>query len=230
MNISEPDVHAIFTVKPIKHSSSATIKCAGHVTEEERQKKGVGDEPIVCNNIKDTSIKDPNIKDEEKYIFRITDTVFARFYKCYIVDSYIMTHKVLPVLYASIIYKTQIVGGHLLNIFIEFSIEDENIKSEKQLIGNTIKGKYLLTIKKDNDENPKTMELDSYTTEAMTIETLKTIIDTKEMRDVIEELLEQKRQERVEKYGSFTCEEFEISRPKYNFNKLVQEYINKNKI
>lgn len=218
---TESNIHAVFNVKPVKNTSSAIIKCAGHVNNEE-EKKSLGDEPIVCNN---------EATDEGKYVFPISDIVFARFYKCYIVDSYLMTHKVIPVMYASIMYQNKMVGGMLLNIFIEFRIEDDNIKSEKQLVGNKINGKYMITIRKEDknntNEEPKTIELDNYTTEAKTIETLKSIILTEEMKEVIDELLEKRRVERIEKFGSFNGEDFEILKPKYNFNNLVKEYIKK---
>lgn len=223
MSKLDSEIHAVFTIKPVKNTSTAVIKCAGHIKNED-DKKSLGDEPLVCNE----NVKDP--KDESKYIFPITDIVYARFYKCYIIDTYLMAHKSLPVMYASIMYQNQIVGGLLLNIFIEFIIEDENIKSEKQLVGNKLNGKFMITIKKDdknNTEEPKTIELDNYTTDAITIETLKSIMMTEEMKEVIDELLEKRRLERIEKFGSFNGEDFEISKPKYNFNKLVKEYIKK---
>jgi hypothetical protein len=197
----------IFRVKPIKNTSSAIVRCLGHVSEEEE----VNDEPIECSDIPENKFE---------YPIKINDILTAKFFRPSITGAYLMTTDTLPVLCCTVIYRTNLYGGVLLNIIIEFKIE-KDIKTEKQLIDNTIVGKYQLTIKRDNKE-PKILELDNYTSDKFTMETIKTLLETEEMGSLYKELLEERRLERVEKYGEVKTD---INKPKYNFNKLVEEYM-----
>jgi hypothetical protein len=156
-----------------------------------------------------------------KYIYNISETVYARFYKSMIAGNYLMMNKALPVIHCSILYEDKLVKGFLLNICIEFQITTK-VKSEKELINNKLDGIYQIVIRKDEKEDAKCIELEIFPTEKIIIETLKTIIQTDEMKSVIKDMLEKRRLERIEKYGSF--DDIEIPKPRYNFNKLVQQY------
>lgn len=212
--------HALFQIRPVKNSSSATIRCIGHITEEER----VIDEPIVCTSPDENKNNKKN--ENEKYIHDISESLYVRFYRPSVTDVYLMTTKILPVMYCSIMYQDTLVGGLLFNIFVEFKIVSE-ITNEKDLIGKNLDGKYQITIRKNDTTPPKYTELDTYFSDKMTIEILKSIIDTKEINDMIAEILEERRLERVEKYGKINTD---IPTVKYNFNKLVKEYMETNKL
>jgi hypothetical protein len=125
-------------------------------------------------------------------------------------------------MYASIIYQTDLLGGLLLNIFVDFIIETE-IKSEKQLINNQLDGKYQIRIKIDENIDPKIIDLDLFTGNKLTIEALKTLIDTEEMRSIISDLMDDRRRDRKEKLGQMDTSHC-IPKPRYNFNVLVEQY------
>ena len=111
-----------------------------------------------------------------------------------------------------------------MNIFIEFIIQSE-IKNEKQLINNKIEGKYMIVFRINDDnniDNPNSIEIDNYYTNDMMIDTIKALAETEDMNNVIKCILEKRRKEREEKYGSF--DDIEIHKPKYKFKNLVSEY------
>lgn len=212
------DLHAVFSLKPIKGTSTAILKCVGHVNGEGK----ICDEPLVCNDGK------PNEDEDNKYVYKITDTVNARFYHCNIRDSYVMISRTLPVLYASIMYQTELLCGLLFDIFVDFVIKSE-IKSEKQLINTNLDGKYQLRIKISDKDVPKIIDLDSFDSIKFVIEMIKTLIETDEMKSIIAKLMEERRKERLEKMGSVD-EEIDIPKPKYNFTELVKQYKRDGKI
>ena len=82
----------------------------------------------------------------------------------------------------------------------------------------------VIRINDDTKENIKlkTIDIDEYYTEKIMIDTIKTLTETSEMHEIIKDLLEKRRIERGEKYGS--VDDIEIQKPKYNFKDLVNEY------
>ena len=202
-------MQSVFFTKPVKNSSSSIIKFAGQKSTDDK----INDEPIECNDK----------KDNEKYIHNINSNVYLRFFRPYYNEAYLLSNKVLPVIYASVMYYNKIWGGLLMNICIEFNITS-NIKSEKDLINNRIDGKYMLAIRiaDENVEAPSITDLDEYINDTAMIDTIISLAQTQHMTDIINQLLEKKRIERIQKYGSF--DDIEIPVPKYNFNKVVENY------
>lgn len=203
---NDSKIHAIFSIKPIKTTNKAIIKCVGHIKEGET----IADEPIKTQNGSD-----------DDYVYRITDTIFARFFRSYIQGSYLMTTKTQPVIYASIMYKEQLVGGLLCNIFLDFTISS-SVQNEKQLINNNLEGKYSLRIKLNKTDPPKIMDFGTYDSDEYAIDVMKSILDTKEMAGIIAKMMEERKRERIEKLGSM--DDIEIPKPKYNFTELVKQY------
>lgn len=211
-------IGTVFNVKPLNNSSNAIIKYQGTMDTTDVVK----DEPIMCNE-----------DDENKYVYNISEKVYARFYKSMITGNYLMTNRILPVLYCSIMYHDTIVKGFLLNVCIEFEIKTK-IVSENDLINKKLEGKYKISIHKDENyyqldnqiNKPKYIDLDNFTTEEIIIETLKSLINTPDMKELIKEMMNVRRLERIEKYGSIT--DYEIPKPSYNFNKLVEQYSQNN--
>lgn len=211
------DKHAVFTVKPIRGTNTAIIKCIGHVLGTEK----IADESLICNNQKDGSDLS-----EDRYSYMITDTIYARFYHCNITDIFLLTTKTLPVIYGSIMYRTNLIGGLLFNLFIDFTVTSE-IKSEVNLVNNTLEGKYTMRIKTDNDP-PKIIELDMYHGQEFMIDIMKSLLETEEMKSLIAKLMEDRRLARVDYLGS--TDDVDIPKPKYNFTNLVKEYKSTGKI
>jgi hypothetical protein len=214
--MSKPEeINAIFITKPVKNTSHAIIKCIGHRKVGDK----INDEPLECNLA--TTKKDPG----ETYVYNLSEKLYIRFYRSVYTDIYLMTHKTLPVIYCSLMYYDTFWGGLLMNICIEFIIESE-IKTEKQLIDSKIEGKYVIVIRINDDTKEniklKTIDIDEYYTEKIMIDTIKTLTETSEMHEIIKDLLEKRRIERGEKYGS--VDDIEIQKPKYNFKDLVNEY------
>lgn len=230
-------IHAVFSVKPNKGTNTAMLKCVGHV----KVGSDISDEPLICNILKDsTTDSDGNGNgngnsngnsnsngNNDKYVYKITDAIYANFFHCNIRDSYVMTSKILPVIYASILYQTSLVCGHLFNIFIDFVIETE-IKSEKELVNNALNGKYQLRIKIDDNDKPKIIDLDCFDGTEFVIEMMKNLIETDEMKSIISKLMEERKKERVEKLGSL--DDIDVPKPKYNFTDLVKQYKNSGKL
>lgn len=202
------NIHAVFNIKPIKNSNTAIIKCIGKISNTDN----LYDEPLSCS------------KDNE-YVYNITDTIYAKFYRCNIKDSYILTTKMLPVMYASVLYQSQLICGLLFNIFLDFTIKSE-IKSEKQLINTILNGQYQLRIKTD-DTNSKILPLELFENEESSLEIMKFLLETAEMKAVITKLLEERKKERQDKMGIMN--DLEIPKPKYNFTELVKQYENTGK-
>jgi len=207
------NINAVFYTKPIKNSSSAKIRCAGHKKVGEK----INDEPLICN--KDTQKEDH----AEKYVYDLSETLYLRFYRALYTDKYLMTNKTVPVLYCSLVYHDNFWGGLLMNICIEFTIKSE-VNNEKQLVDSKIDGNYAIVIRINDDtkQKPKTIDIEEYFTDDMMIDTIKSLAETSEMQDIIKQILEKRRLERVEKYGSF--DDIEIPKPKYNFKDLVNKY------
>lgn len=198
--MSKKNMHGVYCLKPIKNTNTAIIKCVGIVEDN----VAIADEELMTGN---------------KHSYTLSDTVFVKFYKCNLMDSFIITTRTLPFLYASILYQNELTGGSLFKIYIDFRIESD-VKSEKELINNTLNGKYSIRIK--TDDNEKIIELDKYDGNASMIETLKLLVQTDEMRDIISNLMEERRKERIALLGSM--EDIEIPKVTYNFNDLVKKY------
>lgn len=219
---TDSDLHSVFSVKPIKNSNAAILKCVGHVSGTNE----IADEPLMCEKSRNTDTEEkPNgcadVNEDTRYVYKITDTIFARFYHCNIRDAFIMTSKILPVLYSSITYQTELVTGILFTIFIDFVIKSE-VKSEKQLINTKLDGNYQLRIKTSENDPPKIIDLDLFEGIDYSIDMIKMIIETDEIKEVIAKILEERRKERQEKMGS--VDDFDIPKPRYNFTALVQQY------
>ena len=213
----DDSIQTIFMVKPVKETNTALIRCVGQVNKGDN----IADEPLICN---DTSSSNK----DDQYIYKITDTIYARWYLCHIRDTFLMTSKTLPVLYASIMYQTELLSGLLFNIFVDFTIETD-IKSEKQLINTTLDGKYRLLIKINEKDSPKIIELDSFTGNKSMVDTIKTLIETDAMKSLIAQLIEERRKERQERFGSMETDSYCIPKPKYNFNQLITQQEENNK-
>lgn len=217
--------YGIFRVKAIKGTNTAKIKYCGLFNDDDNNK--IVDEPLICNGTEGRNGMIGNINDSDgnEYIYKINDTIYMRFYYCNIRDSFLLSSRRLPIIYATIMYHTPIITGILFNIFLEFEITTM-VKTEKQLINMTLDGKYQLRIIL-NDKESRVIELDSFTSNKDMIETIKTLIDTDEMKFIITKLLEDRRKERCERLGLID-NTYSIPKAKYNFNQLVKEYEEKN--
>lgn len=234
---SETSLHAIFALKPNKGTNTALIKCVGHVEEGEN----VADEPLpwrVTASASASASTPPPVtvpatsptvtaSEAEHFVYQITDSIYARFYNCHLKDTFIMTTKTLPVMYASIMYKNELVCGLLMNIFVDFTIKSE-VKTEKHLINAPLEGTFAIRIKINDTDPPKVIELDLFHGTDFMIETMIGILETEEMKAIIGRLMEERRRERMGYLGSM--DDIEIPRPKYNFTELVKEYKRTGKI
>lgn len=215
--------HTVFRVKSKKGTNIIKLKCVGLVETDEKY----ADEPIICNDNLPTS---PN--NEDQYVHEISDTVHMRFYKCNIIDSFLMATKKLPVLYASILYQTHITAGLLFNIFVHFKIKTE-IKNEQQLVNSPLEGLYDVSLKIDDETIHSDLKIDVYMGDKAMIEKLKEFVKTDEIKKRIIEVQEKRRLERIEKIGSYELdddESFEPPTPKFIFKNLVEEYKKTGKI
>ena len=218
--------HLFFNTKI--QNSSIIIKCIDKNDSEEL----ILDEQLECS---------PNKTGGEKYVYDINDKMYARFYKCTLSDDFIMKNRVLPIMYASISYQEKITGGVLMNLFLEFKIED-TIADEHGLINKNLNGKFYITMKPNNDikdidrllELSKTplLELEECFSKNQVIEKLINIINSEEMNNIFNILLSKIQKERIAKYGihnSYDYEKYKMMRPKKNFQEMADEFINSQK-
>jgi len=213
---SKEETHGIFIVKPIRETNTAIIKCIGHVKEENT----IADEPIACNKNDSSDIGD-------KYTYNITDSIYMKFFHCNIRDSFLMITKILPVMCGSIMYKTELVCGLLFNIFVEFTIGSE-VKSERALIGSTLDGRYQMRLRFNDTDPPKVIDLESYHGDDFMVDTMKSLMETDEMKCMIAKLMDDRRKTRLSHMGS--TNDIEIPKPRYNFTELVKQYRSTGKI
>lgn len=213
------EIQALFTVKPVRGTSRGKIKCIGHIKKTDK----FNDEPLMCNE--DVTKKQTN---EEKYVYILREEVHARFFRPTISDRYLMSTKVLPVMYGIIGYKQKLTSGTLLMIIVEFKIE-KDVKSEKELIGSELDGKYQIRIKKMTENQndyigTSAIELDNYLGDKNMIETIKKMMKTDEIDQLIDEMLEVRKKERIEKYGGVDDQLTTIPKTVYKFNDLVEQF------
>jgi len=208
------ELHAVFNIKTFNNSNNAVIKCVGHIKKDEK----FIDERIKCSD-----------KTKNQYVYELSEDITVRFNKCHMIDTYLVSNQILPILYASVTYENSIVKSVLFNIFINFKIDDiKKIISEKQLINKKISGKYSVSIKLD-DKTCSDTTIDKYISDEEMVKTIKEMLKTDEMTKLIYQMKEKRRQERQEIYGSID----DFQKPptiKYNFKNLVSKYKKTGKI
>jgi hypothetical protein len=199
----------VFQLKPLKNSNKVKIIYAGNISPNEK----LGDNSLECAK-----------KDADDFIdvntYKITNDVFGKIFQCNILGAFLMSTKKLPVMYASIMYnKKNILTGFLCSIFVYFVIE-ENITSEKQLIGTELTGKYVMEIKTDSGE--KSIEMENFTSVEETIEKLKAFTTTESMIEIIGTLLEIRDKERSKEMGAIE-EDYAPPVARINISKLAEK-------
>jgi len=204
-------LHAFFSPKS-GPNNTLILKCVGHIKGE----YNVNDEQLQCNR-----------EGEDKTSYQITDNVHAKFFKCNLRDSFLMTTRTLPIMYCSIMFQNNLMCSLLFNIYVEFVISSE-IKTEKQLIGAPLIGQYRLRIKINDTDPEKVIDLESFTGYNFMMKLIIELIETNEMKTVIGKTIEDERKKRIEKYGSL--DDIEIPKVKYNFSELVKQYKKSGKV
>lgn len=197
--------HGIFYVKPVHDSNNAIIKCAGLINQNEK----IVDEQIECN------------QGENRFVHKFNDDIDIKFYRCNMPDWYLMTTRTIPILCATFIYQHPIVPCNLFCVLVEYNITSK-IESEKKLINNVLDGNYQIRI--DSKTNPLTVSLDKYeTTPKMVNKILEFIEKEKEtIQCAINQSLEDKRSERIQKFGE--VKNIDIPIVTYKDKNLVNAY------
>lgn len=195
-------MNTIFRVKTFKKQNKILIKCVGKLTENEK------------------------LLDEELETYDLDENHHTVFYKCNLTSSFLVSTKIIPVMYASVFHKQQITQGILFDIFIRFGITSD-VKNDKELIGSPLEGKYFCTVVCDG-KDIKNEPLEYFHGKIETIEYIKNLLKSETITKLIKDQNDKRYKERIKKYGSFT--DFEIPKPTFNFDKLVNEYKKTGKI
>jgi len=128
-------------------------------------------------------------------------------FQCAIVDSFLVTTKKLPMMYAAIIYEKGTFRSILFSIFVYFTILD-NITSEAQLINSDINGKFTIELYMDGKHHVLDDQFsnEGYIGFDQTSEYLVTLASDENFKPVIKKMITEKDIERKELYKKIAGE------------------------
>lgn len=171
--------HGIYTLEGVDNESKIIIKPIGMISDIE--------------TVRDTLIER----------FEISKNVYGEIFVCNILDSYLVTTKKLPMIYVNVIYDKTVVRSFLFSIYINFTV-DADIKKESNLIKTKLSGKFGTEICINN----KYQELSSENTQLAAFpgiikikKILKKLTQSKELKTVIDDLIDITNKERVKQFG-----------------------------
>lgn len=199
--MSEETVRGIFSVNGIKNTNQVRIKHLDNV--KLKKQEFVPDELI------------------ERY--EIVKDVFGEIYKCNITDVYLMSSKTLPIMYVSVIHEQPLRRFLLFRVYFQFEITKE-IKDIKDLLDNPIDGVFELEIDLENKRKKLEDTITSFTGNEKIISKLTEFTKVDEMKELINNLLEEIRERLREQYDDY----FDAYAPPKNVISLKNYKISKN--
>lgn len=202
----------VFQLRGINNTNKARLKLAGYITDDNQY----DDEEIIL---------DINTKATTK---EIMDTVFVKMYKCRMTDGFVSSHKKLPLMYASIFYQKKFVTGYLFSVYIYFDIETDTkkFKTLRALTDSELDGKYTLEIVMD--KKTEVIDLDKFMGYERTIDYLLNIIQSDEIKNIIQIELKHRDEERRKQFGKLL--DSRPKEPSYNFSELLNQVKNGNDV
>lgn len=209
--LEQDDKMYIFQVKALRNTNNAQLKVNGYVTEG--------------SNFPDEKLEfGKNMMADGNKALQIMDDVYIMLYKCNLTDAYVVSHKKLPVMYASIMYQRPFTTGYLFTINVVFEIETdtEKIKTVKQLLSMNLEGKYYMEIQMD--DKTEVIPLDDFPGYDEMVDNLITIIKDDAMKEIIIVQLKARDEDRKKRLGGMT--DYSVPEPKYNFSEKVKMYEN----
>lgn len=171
--------HGLYTLDGVENESKVIIKPIGMISDIE--------------TVRDTLIER----------FEISKNVYGEIFACNILDSFMMTTKKLPMIYANVIYDKTVVRSFLFSIYITFTV-DADIKNEKNLIKTKLSGKFGTEIcinNKYKELNSENSSLSVFPGIIKIKKLLKKLTQSTELTPIINELIDIINKERVKQFG-----------------------------
>lgn len=166
--MSEETVRGIFSINGIKNTNQIKIK---HLENMKLKKNEfVPDELINRTEI---------VKD-----------VYAEIYMCHITDVYLMSSKILPIMYVSVIYEQPLRRFLLFRVYFQFEILSE-IKSVKDLLENHIEGTFSIELDLDNKKQKLEDNIKSYIGNDKMYNKLNEFVTNNDMKSLIADLVDE---------------------------------------
>jgi hypothetical protein len=203
--------HLVVNVQPIKNSTNAIIQSRAIVATND----AIYDDPIYVKNSN-------NVETHRLYL---SDDSYIEFFRCSVIDSYLMTHNTIPILYGVLMYVDKITSGKAVTFFLNFEIKSK-INSPSELIGTEILGEYSLHILFENITDPTIMIIDKFVSEGEIIDTILLECNKDNIKSHVNTTIKfaQKKRQDTNTFKTY------IPKPTYKFDQLLSEYRQNGKI
>jgi hypothetical protein len=205
----------VYSLEPFDNENYARFKEKGYV----RYGKNFDDEVIKLDFIDESKIKYKVDLNTNRVIYN--ENIYIQFYKDNVASTYFCNTTKIPIFHCAVMYNKSVIIANLLNIYLYFNIKSaKSIRSYKELISKKLPGSYELIIEfNDKQDN---LPFDNFTNFNDMIYTLIELFSTDIMGNMINEEIEKRSKERVDKYGDL--EKFTLPSKTVNFNDLVKQY------
>lgn len=162
-----------------------------------------------------------HIADKLIVTHEVSKGVCAEFYACNILDSFLISTKLLPMMYVKIILDKPLRRIFLYRINVYFNILSD-IKDSKDLINNEIEGEFKCELVLNDIESVlNNINLRRFTSTERLVEKLMAYIKSQESSENIQKIIaredEIQKQKCIEEYGQFAIPRRIISLRNYDF-------------
>jgi hypothetical protein len=152
---------------------------------------------------------------------RYNEEVYFQFYKDNVASTYFTRTSRIPVFHCSVMFSKQIILANLINIYLYFNVENtKSYKSYEQLVSSEIKGTYELIVEYSNKQ--ESLPFDKFTSIEDLVKDIVELLTTDLMKQMIEDEIERRNEERVQKYGK--VDDYILPDKTINFEELVKKY------
>lgn len=219
--INGADLIPVFRIKPVNHSNMGKLIHCGNITRNSK----LGDEDIDI--IQDELSKKSGMQNAHYITKHGKYDIYAKFFKCNILGSYLFNNEDMPVFYMSLIFEKQFLAGFLGNFSLIFLPDKGEIKSVSKIsdsLNVNLNGTYFIEFYYDKEEDTKNKFLE-FKEKEINMKSLEKLISCSDGSEITDEQLLQVKMENeieVKKYSDF-FERRQID--KYTSMKIIIEKI-----
>lgn len=173
----QPEKHIVFSVSGIKRKPQAIVRSLGSV-----------------------DLAKHKLNDNEFNTKEMRPNIFEHMFTANIIDDFFLSTLKLPIMYINLGYSKSVISFHILTLKVYFHIpEEKKAMSEKELMEFKMEGTFSTDLTIDGE----TIELETfeiYPGKDEMIAKLERYLRTPETIALVDEIIERKRAERIEKY------------------------------
>lgn len=159
------------------------------------------------------------IRDAFLQTFEIDKNITGHAFVCNITDKFITTTKKLPVLYITVEYYKSLLRSELFKVFLYFTIEQE-VKSEAEFLGDSLKGKYSLELHMDDCNKELDKSFETFPGKKEIVKDIVNVIKSDSMKNILDDLVKEIEERRSSQYSQ--CFEFtEPPKPTISLKDLI---------